>query len=59
MRYGATAGLPLLMLWQAWRSAWRNEGLENGRMNLVAALLVLQWCAVLAGWGMVPFALWR
>lgn len=57
--YGVTAALPLLMLWQAWRSARRNEGLANGRVNLVAALLVLQWCAVLAGWGMLPLALWR
>ena len=57
--YGVTVALPLLMLWQAWRSACRNEGLANGRVNLVAALLVLQWCAVLAGWGMLPFALWR
>lgn len=57
--YGVTAALPLLMLWQAWRSACRNEGLANGRVNLVAALLVLQWCAVLVGWGMLPLALWR
>ena len=57
--YAVTAALPLLMGWQAWRSARRNEGLARGRVNLVAALLVLQWCAVLAGSGMLPFALWR
>lgn len=57
--YGVTAALPLLMAWQAWRSTRRHEGLAKGRVNLVAALLVLQWCAVLAGWGMLPFALWR
>ena len=57
--YAVTAALPLLMLWQAWRSARRREGLARGGVNLVAALLVLQWCAVLAGWGMLPFALWR
>ncbi len=57
--YGVTAALPLLMGWQAWRSTRRHEGLAHGRVNLVAALLVLQWCAVLAGWGMLPFALWR
>jgi hypothetical protein len=57
--YGVTAALPLLMSWQVWRSARRNEGLAHGWANLVAALLVLQWCAVLAGWGMLPFALWR
>lgn len=57
--YGATAALPLLMSWQVWRSARRGEGLARGWANLVAALLVLQWCVVLAGWGMLPFALWR
>lgn len=57
--YGATAALPLLMSWQVWRSARRNEGLVHGWANLIAALFVLQWCAVLAGWGMLPFALWR
>ena len=59
MRYGVTAALPLLMLWQAWRSLRRREGIANGQVNLVAALLVLQWCAVLIGWGMLPFAMWR
>lgn len=54
-----TACLPLLMLWQAWRSLRRREGLAQGRINLMAALLVLQWCGVLAGWGLLPFALWR
>lgn len=57
--YGVTAALPLLMSWQVWRSAGRDEGLAHGWANLVAALLVLQWCVVLAGWGMLPFALWR
>lgn len=57
--YLATAALPALMLWQAWHSAQRREGLARGRVNLAAALLVLQWCAVLIGWGMLPFALWR
>lgn len=57
--YAVTAALPLLMLWQAWRSVRGHEGLVRGRFNLVAAVLVLQWCAVLAAWGMLPFALWR
>lgn len=56
--YAATAVLPPLMLWQAWRSGRHKEGIAHGRVNLVAALLVLQWCAVLVGWGMLPFALW-
>ena len=54
-----TAALPLLMAWQAWRSARRHEGLLRGRVNLFAALMVLQWCAVLAAWGLLPLALWR
>jgi CubicO group peptidase (beta-lactamase class C family) len=57
--YAATAALPLLMPWQAWRSLRRREGLLRGGVNLAAALFVLQWCAVLIGWGMLPFALWR
>ena len=57
--YAATVALPLLILWQACRSLRRREGLARGRVNLAASLLVLQWCAVLAGWGMLPFALWR
>ncbi|MGH8077403.1 MAG: hypothetical protein ACREPE_08790, partial [Lysobacter sp.] len=57
--YGVTAVLVPLMLLQVWRSLRSREGLATGRVNLVAALLVLQWCAVLAGWGMLPFALWR
>ena len=57
--YGVTAALPLLMSWQVWRSARRREGIAHGSANLVAALLVLQWCTILAGWGMLPFALWR
>jgi CubicO group peptidase (beta-lactamase class C family) len=57
--YAASAALPILMLWQAWRSARRREGLARGIANLAAALLVLQWCAVLVAWGMLPFALWR
>lgn len=54
-----TAALPLLMLWQAGRNLRRHEGLWRGRMNLLMAVLVLQWCVVLVGWGMLPFALWR
>jgi CubicO group peptidase (beta-lactamase class C family) len=55
----ATAALPLLMAWQAWRSARRHEGLVRGRLNLCAALAVLQWCAVLLAWGLLPLMLWR
>ncbi|WP_460821648.1 serine hydrolase domain-containing protein [Lysobacter olei] len=57
--YAASAALPALMLWQAWRSRRMRQGLAHGRLNLLAALLVLQWCAVLAAWDMLPFALWR
>lgn len=57
--YAVSAALPLLMLLQAWHSVGGREGLARGRVNLAAALLVLQWCAVLAAWGMLPFALWR
>ena len=57
--YGATAALPLLMIWQIWRGVRGRKGLLRGAVNVVAAVLVLQWCAVLAQWGLLPFALWR
>ncbi|QSX78756.1 serine hydrolase domain-containing protein [Agrilutibacter solisilvae] len=57
--YAATAALPALMAWQAWRSLRHRDGLARGRVSLVAALAVLQWCAVLIAWDMLPFALWR
>jgi hypothetical protein len=57
--YVATASLPALMSWQAWRSWRRQEGLLRGHVNAVAAVLVLQWCVVLASWELLPFALWR
>ena len=58
--YAVTIALPVLMLWQAWRSMRCHEGLARGGANLVASMLVLQWwCAVLLAWGMLPFALWR
>jgi CubicO group peptidase (beta-lactamase class C family) len=57
--FSVTAVLPLLMAWQAWRSARRHEGLARGRVNLCAALAVLQWCAVLLAWGLMPLTLWR
>lgn len=57
--FAVTAALPLLMAWQAWRSARRHEGLARGRLNLCAALAVLQWCAVLLAWGLMPLTLWR
>lgn len=57
--YGATAALPLLMIWQVWRDVRGREGLMRGAVNVVAAVLVLQWCAVLTHWGLLPFALWR
>jgi hypothetical protein len=47
------------MSWQAWRSWRRQEGLLRGHVNAVAAVLVLQWCVVLASWELLPFALWR
>ena len=57
--YATTAALPALMLWQVWQSCRARQGLARGRFNLLAALMVLQWCAVLAAWDMLPFALWR
>lgn len=56
--YAGTATLPVLMAWQVWIGLRRRDQ-GAARVDLVAALLVLQWCVVLGGWGMLPFALWR
>lgn len=58
--YVATLLLPCLMLGQAGLS-WhlRRSNGRLGRVDLLAALAVLQACALLAAWGLLPLALWR
>lgn len=56
--YFATAALAPLMLWQLWRSLRHRPRSGWTRTDAVAAIAVLQWCAVLMAWRMLPFALW-
>lgn len=51
----ATGMLPLFMLAGVWRMARARQG---ARVHLVLAVCVLQWCAVLAAWGLLPLRLW-
>ena len=57
--YAATLLLPFLMLAQAlW--AWSTRArLKSWLLHVVAAVLVLQWCASLYAWDLLPLALWR
>ncbi len=57
--YLATAALAPLMLWQLWRSLRQRPAGWADRADAAAAAAVLQWCLVLAAWGLLPFALWR
>jgi hypothetical protein len=53
----ATGMLPLFVLAGAWRTARARQG-ALARAHLVFAACVLQWCAVLAAWGLLPLLLW-
>ncbi len=55
----ASVALPLLMAAHAvW--ALRSRGrLISWRVHFIASALVLQWCAALAAWDLMPFATWR
>jgi hypothetical protein len=55
----ATVALPLLMVAQViwtWRARAR---VRSWRVHIVAAACVLQWCAVLVAWDLMPLATWR
>jgi hypothetical protein len=56
--YLAGIVLPLAMGWQLLLGA-RRWRLARDWADTLAALLVLQWCAVLIAWGTLPFAMWR
>ena len=51
---GAFLELPLAMLWQLALSIRARR-----RLEAIAAAAVLQWCIVLAVFGLLPLALWR
>ncbi|QGZ37691.1 CubicO group peptidase (beta-lactamase class C family) [Pseudoduganella flava] len=51
-----TAALPLAALYGLLR-LYRG-GLRHRRADVLALALLLQWCAVLAAWGLLPFRFW-
>lgn len=54
-----SGGLPLALIVAAvlvWR---RRIDCRTAKMDLIAIGGLLQWCAVLASWGLLPLALWR
>jgi CubicO group peptidase (beta-lactamase class C family) len=59
MLFAASAALPLLTIGHL---AWAVRGRERERAwrwHAVAAVAALQWCVVLAVYGLLPFATWR
>ncbi|HEY0662007.1 MAG TPA: serine hydrolase domain-containing protein [Lysobacter sp.] len=56
--YLAGLVLPLAMAWQL-AIGVRRWRLAREWADTFAALLVLQWCAMLFAWDMLPFAMWR
>lgn len=55
--YAMSCAMIPLALWQVWRSLRQTS--RWARADLLAALAILQWSAVLVWHGALPFALWR
>lgn len=56
---GATVLLPLMMLASLIDGRRRRAATRPLRLDDIMLLAALQWCAVLASWGLVPLVLWR
>jgi hypothetical protein len=56
--YVATLALPLLMAVHAVFVYRNRQRVRSWRLQAVAAALVVQWCATLHAWDLLPFALW-
>jgi CubicO group peptidase (beta-lactamase class C family) len=54
-----TGVLPLTLLAAAWQRVRTGLGSFTARLDILAIAGLLQWCAVLAAWGLMPFVLWR
>ncbi|MDO8908964.1 MAG: serine hydrolase domain-containing protein [Pseudohongiella sp.] len=52
-----TGLLPLAMIFGLWGSV-RQDAKDRSLLGMLAMLSVLQWCVVLAFWGLVPLRLW-
>jgi CubicO group peptidase (beta-lactamase class C family) len=57
--YAATLALPILMAAQILWAARNRHRTKTWWLHIVLAIFVLQWCVVLALWGLLPFATWR
>lgn len=53
-----TGMLPLAMIFGLWRSFDQAATVRSMPWNRLAMLGVLQWCVVLAFWGLIPLRLW-
>ena len=53
-----TALLPVLTIWSLWRLKTSGKFSVAKVLNLSAAIALLQWTIVLAGYGMLPLRLW-
>jgi len=53
-----TGLLPLTLAVSCWRCYRRTASHPGLRVDLVAMLALLQWCLVLAYWGLLPLRLW-
>ncbi len=51
--------LPLTLIAAAWQRVGGGLRTVAARMDILAIFGLLQWCVVLAVWGLVPFLLWR
>ena len=56
---GLSAVLPAALLLGAVQGVRAGVGTPRGCLDLGAIAGLLQWCAVLAAWGLVPLLLWR
>jgi predicted unusual protein kinase regulating ubiquinone biosynthesis (AarF/ABC1/UbiB family) len=49
----------ILLVRHTWRLVRANDPSLRARLDLAAAAGALQWCLVLASWGLFPLMLWR
>jgi CubicO group peptidase (beta-lactamase class C family) len=57
--YAATLALPILMVAQILWAIRNRRRTTAWPLHVVLAAFVVQWCAVLWGWDLLPFATWR
>jgi len=53
-----TAALPVALVVGGVQRVWAGVGTLGARLDLAAIAGLLQWCGVLAAWGLVPLVMW-